>query len=156
MGIVENSQDVLRSAQERLTSQTSLHNGLLLQKISRVERYLAQAERERDAAREEAAEAAEDAKGEISWLKERLAKAEAEVAHRDILLEARRQQVVERNEIIDAWVVEQTAFKNLLRRFGKLPDGTAIVDLPQEERKRIVDTERADVLAKRDQDKPST
>lgn len=156
MGIVENSQDVLRSAQERLTSQTSLHNGLLLQKISRVERYLAQAERERDAAREEAAEAAEDAKGEISWLKERLAKAEAEVAHRDILLEARRQQVVERNEIIDAWVVEQTAFKNLLRKFGKLPDGTAIVDLPQEERKRIVDTERADVLAKRDQDKPST
>jgi len=156
VGIVENSQDVLRSAQERLTSQTSLHNGLLLQKISRVERYLAQAERERDAAREEAAEAAEDAKGEISWLKERLAKAEAEVAHRDILLEARRQQVVERNEIIDAWVVEQTAFKNLLRRFGKLPDGTAIVDLPQEERKRIVDTERADVLAKRDQDKPST
>jgi len=156
VGIVENSQDVLRSAQERLTSQTSLHNGLLLQKISRVERYLAQAERERDAAREEAAEAAEDAKGEISWLKERLAKAEAEVAHRDILLEARRQQVVERNEIIDAWVVEQTAFKNLLRKFGKLPDGTAIVDLPQEERKRIVDTERADVLAKRDQDKPST
>jgi hypothetical protein len=156
VGIVENSQDVRRSAQERLTSQTSLHNGLLLQKISRVERYLAQAERERDAAREEAAEAAEDAKSEISWLKERLAKAEAEVAHRDILLEARRQQVVERNEIIDAWVVEQTAFKNLLRKFGKLPDGTAIVDLPQEERQRIVDTERADVLAKRNQDKPST
>lgn len=149
MGLVENSQDVLRSAQERLTSQTSMENTIARRKLHRAEADRFDAEHDAAIARQEASEALEEAARQILALQKKLSQAEETLFQKDILIEAGRQMIEERDKILDSWVIEQTAFKNLLRKFGKMPDGTAIVDLPVDERIRLVQEERAAVEAHR-------
>ena len=47
--------------------------------------------------------------------------------------------VIKQKSVLRDWMISQTAFKNLFRRYGKLDDGTSIVSLPQEEKVQMVE-----------------
>ena len=41
-------------------------------------------------------------------------------------------------ELMRDWMIEQTAFKNLFKKYGTLPDGRQVKDLPEDEQNSIV------------------
>lgn len=58
-----------------------------------------------------------------------------------------QERTIERQKaLLKDWMVSQVAFKNLFKKYGKLPDGRDAASLSSEERKKIVAAEREEVL----------
>jgi len=68
-----------------------------------------------------------------------IAQLRLEVKRRDNLLE-------ERDRLLREWMLSQEAFKSLFRKYGRLPDGRMIVDLPSEEKSKLIEDEEAAIL----------
>src|SRR5580698_11224714 len=60
-----------------------------------------------------------------------IAQLRLEVKRRDNLLE-------ERDRLLREWMLSQEAFKSLFRKYGRLSDGRMIVDLPSEEKSKLI------------------
>src|SRR6202000_1930132 len=68
-----------------------------------------------------------------------IAQLRLELKRRDNLLE-------ERDRLLREWMVSQEAFKSLFRKYGRLSDGRMIVDLPSEEKSKLIEDEEAAIL----------
>ncbi len=68
-----------------------------------------------------------------------IAQLRLEVKRRDNLLE-------ERDRLLREWMLSQEAFKSLFRKYGRLPDGRMIVDLPSDEKSKLIEDEEAAIL----------
>jgi len=157
VGLIQNAQDRLNSAQEGLNNQLKSSLGTAAAEADRLAQGKRSAERraellDREKRRNEAASAAE-----IQALQKRLTAAEQELASKANAIQARDQAIAERDTLLDQWVVSQTAFRNLFKKFGKTVDGTPIVDLPPPEKQKIIDDEIDEVKTQRakEQHKPS-
>jgi hypothetical protein len=68
-----------------------------------------------------------------------IAQLRLEVKRRDNLLE-------ERDRLLREWMLSQEAFKSLFRKYGRLPDGRMIVDLPSDEKSKLIEDEESAIL----------
>ncbi|RKP45020.1 hypothetical protein D7S86_26660 [Pararobbsia silviterrae] len=69
-----------------------------------------------------------------------------EIAHLRLEVKRRDNLLEERDRLLREWMLSQEAFKSLFRKFGRLPDGRMIVDLPTEEKTKLVEDEEAAIL----------
>ncbi|CAB3794357.1 hypothetical protein [Pararobbsia alpina] len=68
-----------------------------------------------------------------------IAQLRLEIKRRDNLLQ-------ERDRLLREWMLSQEAFKSLFRKYGRLPDGRMIVDLPSDEKSKLIEDEEAAIL----------
>jgi chromosome segregation ATPase len=152
MSILDNSQDALNSARKKniegLDSSLRMNQNRLAQEQQRVANERTQRAADRQQADEELAMEAEvnaSLSSRVADLKVKLEEAEHKIAEQDAAIK-------ERDKALDDWVVSQTAFRNLLSRFGKMPDGTPFSNLPKDEQRRYIDGAHDEIQKKRTQD----
>ena len=69
-----------------------------------------------------------------------------EIAQLRLELKRRDNLLQERDRLLREWMLSQEAFKSLFRKYGCLPDGRMIVDLPSDEKSKLIEDEEAAIL----------
>ncbi|WP_175779353.1 hypothetical protein [Burkholderia anthina] len=129
MTILDNAQDALNAANKNLSREQQLSIELARGQVRRL------------AAEGEAAQSdARRARERAIYAEQRADDAEKKLAE----LLAENQKL---GESLDEWIISQKAFRSLLFKFGRMPDGTAFSALPQPERLRIIEEEERNLSA---------